>query len=153
LEQVHESAISLLHDGAYYWAVRHEDMNLIDPPVYTYLQNLFENRRAVDSVSTFALDRVLIKVYAMGGGGFEAGVTDRHELVRQLKSVFPHHLSVGKAEVFEGDNILAQLRLRADVIDLQVEVLNPVSRELIPSFLWEYSRTTTARHGMFLADE
>jgi hypothetical protein len=158
LEQIHESAISLLHEGAYYWAVRHQDMNLIDPPVYTYLQNpqtyvVFENRRAVETVSEFALDRVLTKVYATGGGGFEAAVKNRNEVVRQLQAVLPHQFSFGEVEIFEGDNILAQLRPRSDLIDLQVEVLKSVPRESIPGFLWEYSRTTTALHGVFLPDD
>jgi uncharacterized protein (TIGR02996 family) len=164
--QGHDAVSLLLRgEGDYHWAVRHEHLNLNDPPVYgygwdgghvsadddAYTFTLDPRSPLAPGVTAFTLDYALS--YAHGAGGeFWVEVYDRGRVLDDLAAALPTHVRLGEADIFEADNLLVWLppwwqenrghRLR-------VLVARPVPRETLPAFLLECADHGYNRRGMF----
>lgn len=146
------AAVSLLlqGEGDYHWAVRHEDFVLPDPPVHGFHldeENFLPDERnpIQSSVTAFVLEYVIAYTPA-AGGSFGVLVDDSTKLIRDLAASFPVRCRLAKADLFEMDNILVSLDSSNDrtLKFLDVKVANPLPREALPSFLWNYTRNGTA---------
>lgn len=161
------SAVSLLHNGEedYYWAVRHEDLGLPDPPVHGFhldCENLDEetfvpqDRNPVaPTVTAFALEYVT--AYPRGeGGGFGTDLFHSAQLLDNLQAAFPVHCCFGNTQIFEAENILIRVSTSSLFFPdthIAVEVARPLPEKAIPAFLWELTRRGESFHGMFIRDK
>jgi hypothetical protein len=155
------SAVSLLlqSEGDYHWAVRHADFTIPDPPVYGFhwdIDNYDESTFVPDSanpvaasITSFALGYVIANTRGEGGR-FNTVVPDPARLIRKLEAAFPVRCRIDEMEIFEGDNIQVRLHhwLPRELM-ITVVLFKPMSREAVPTFLWDYTHNGGTFSGMF----
>jgi uncharacterized protein (TIGR02996 family) len=156
------NALSLLKlcEGNVQWAIRHVDLQEIDPPVYQYQWDYHGPdpyhtyvpsgpEPGSKSLTSFVLGYSLDYMHSVGGG-FATDVGDSSELIEQLRQTFPVHFTHANFEIFEAENILVQLNHWPDREYLKVELFKSLPRESLPEFLWNQTNHGGAFHGMFM---
>ena len=163
-------SVMLPTEGDFFWAIRHADFEIPDPPIHGFSLDA-ESARIVaspvepiaGSLTQFAL-RHAMGYSRGGGGGFGTIVEDSAGLIRDLEAAFPIRCRLGEgnlarpgdAELYEAPNILVRRRpvrgtqgRKDPASHLDVEVARPLPRESIPALLWAYSHRGGIAHGMF----
>lgn len=159
-------AVSLLLqcEGDYHYAVRHQDFELDDPPVYGFLFD-YDNDAPEAAENKFIMDRnhpltptltEFVLQYGMSctrgkGGGFGTEVAKPAKLRRDLIAAFDVRAQFGNMELFESDNLLIRLgrSIWTQSDSINVEMLKPAPTKTIPEFLWDYTRRGGSFHGAF----
>jgi uncharacterized protein (TIGR02996 family) len=155
------NAISLLMlcEGNVQWAIRHSDLDEVDPPVYSFIwdysgpdpENTYVPQSAdpeSETLTSFVLKYSLGYVHSKGGG-FGTDAKDAILLIQQLRQTFPVHFVHNDFEIFEKENINVRINHWPGREYLNVELFKPMPRESIPEFLWDQTHHGGAFHGMF----
>jgi uncharacterized protein (TIGR02996 family) len=158
MDLIGHPALSLLlhYEECDHWAVRHEDLTLADPPVYSYYFDPPEtdepeyipgleyfrpdeerNPRA-HSVSEFVLEFVM-KFLRGEGGWTNTIVADSSRLLRDLEATFPHRAELNHIRIYEMENVMVQLQMMSgEESVLQVDWLRDMQREALPACLLDH---------------
>jgi uncharacterized protein (TIGR02996 family) len=173
------SALTVMGDGMLRWGIPYAHLWQEDPPVYAYSAQWNDDETEhlpiegtgpeAEPLSDFVF--AVVDDYKPKGGRFKNWGRDDLELRNQLDAFFPiqvaHHRTKYVAAtaivykvvrhqgtIYEGAGILAWLndgRVRGRS-DLEVCAHCTLTREAIPTFLWEYARHDTYPEGIFRTD-
>jgi uncharacterized protein (TIGR02996 family) len=160
LERHRAISIMLHAEGDYHWAVRRQDLEQIDPPVYGYYADFIDpslpghNVPVAESVTAFMLDYVMgYSAYLPGGGSFGVEVDDHVRLAERLVSWAPVHAHRAKTDVYEAEGILVRLFEPFEGSTgrrLFVAVAEGTPRRDVPPFLFEYAQGAETLNGLFM---
>jgi uncharacterized protein (TIGR02996 family) len=157
------TSLVLQSEGDYWWAVRHADFSLPDPPVYGVhwdRENRDENtflcdrdNPAAPTVASYFLGYVM--GYTRGqGGALSTTVSEPAELVRGLKSVFPVQCCFEDLEIYEDDNLIVRLSTyRESGKHVVAQAAKAMAPEEVPAFLREIRSESGFFSGVFSSNQ
>ena len=98
-----------------FWAIHHSDFNIEDPPVHRY-DDLGSNTLIPDqkgpvspALATFVLAQELNCLEGRDGGGINVQQQEAMQIIRKAPELFPHRFELGSTEIFERNNVIAEV--------------------------------------------
>lgn len=145
-----QAALSLLlqTEGDYYWAIRHDNLNLSDPPVHGYqwadgnFEPDEERNPLAPTVTEFTLDRALTYTYGNSLGDWVTTQrADPAAVRRELAATFPPPTRFGNSDIYEAENLMVYAMPLSGSSDIwfRMMVFKSLAREQMPASLWEHS--------------